>query len=60
MKLNKMILAAAAVVLPLSIGAGSALAYFTDNVSSVGGYAVEVGAPDTEITETFGDRKSVV
>ena len=30
MKLNKMILAAAAVVLPLSIGAGSALAYFTD------------------------------
>ena len=35
MKLNKMILAAAAVVLPLSIGAGSALAYFTDNVSSL-------------------------
>lgn len=52
MKLNRMILATAAIVLPLSVGVGSALAYFTDNASAVGGYAVEVG-PDTEMTETF-------
>lgn len=55
MKWNKTILAAAAVVLPLSVGIGSALSYFTDNVSSSGGYAVEVGEPQTEITETFGN-----
>lgn len=53
MKLNKMILATAAIVLPLSVGVGSALAYFTDSVSSAGGYVVEVG-PDTNMTETFG------
>lgn len=55
MKWNKTILAAAAVVLPLGVGIGSALSYFTDNVTSSGGYAVEVEEPQTEITETFGD-----
>ena len=53
MKLNRKILATAAIVLPLYVGAGSALAYFTDSVSSAGGYAVEVGAPNTDIEEGF-------
>lgn len=54
MKMSKKILAAAAIVLPLSIGAGSALAYFTANVEASGRALVEVG-PDTDITEEFGD-----
>lgn len=55
MRLDKKILATAAVVLPLSAGIGSALAYFTANTTAAGGYEVEVGAPSTDITETFGD-----
>lgn len=54
MKKSKMILAAAAVVLPLGIAGGSALAYFTANTTAAGGYAVEVGM-DTEIDEEFSD-----
>lgn len=50
MKINKKILAAAAIVLPLSVGAGSALAYFTANVEASGTALVAVG-PDTTITE---------
>lgn len=50
MKINKKILAAAAIVLPLSVGAGSALAYFTANVEASGTAMVAVG-PDTTITE---------
>lgn len=50
MKMNKKILAAAAIVLPLTIGSGSALAYFTANVTAAGGRAVEVGT-NTDITE---------
>lgn len=52
MKMNKKILAAAAIVLPLSIGAGSALAYFTANVEASGEALVAVGM-DTDIVETF-------
>lgn len=52
MKKSKMILAAAAVALPLSIAGGNALAYFTANTSATGGCAVEVGM-DTDIKETF-------
>lgn len=55
MRKSKKILAAAAIVLPLSIGMGSALAYFTANTEASGGYAVEVGNPKTEIDETFND-----
>lgn len=55
MKMNKTVLAAAAIVLPLSIGMGSALSYFTANDSAVGGYAIEVGTPDTEIEENFSN-----
>lgn len=55
MKLNKTILAAIAVVLPLSTGIGSALSYFTANAESQGRLGVEVGPPQTEIRETFGD-----
>lgn len=51
MKMGKKILAAAAIALPLSIGAGSALAYFTANVTASGGAPVAVGT-DTEIHET--------
>lgn len=54
MKMNKKILAAAAIVLPLSIGAGNALAYFTANVEASGGAPVAVGT-DTNIVEEFGD-----
>lgn len=54
MKINKKILAAAAIVLPLSIGTGSALAYFTANVAAGGGAMVAVG-PDTEIDEPVSD-----
>lgn len=50
MKMSKKILAAAAVVLPLSIGAGSALAYFTANVEA-GGAAMAAIGMDTEIHE---------
>lgn len=61
MKINKTVLAAAAIVLPLSIGAGSALSYFTANDSAAGGYAVEVGIPETEIKESFsGWEKRIV
>lgn len=49
-----MILAAAAVVLPLGIAGGSALAYFTANTTAAGGYAVEVGM-DTDIDEEFSN-----
>ena len=52
MKKSKMILAAAAVALPLSIAGGNALAYFTANTSATGGCAVEVGM-DTDINEEF-------
>lgn len=55
MKWNKTILAAVAVILPLGMGIGNALSYFTDSVTSAGGYAVEVGEPQTDITETFGN-----
>ncbi len=55
MKMNKTVLAVAAVVLPLSVGAGSALAYFTANDSAAGGYAVEVGIPETDMKEEFVD-----
>lgn len=54
MKMSKKILAAAAIVLPLSIGAGSALAYFTANVEASGSASVEVGM-DTDIVETFDE-----
>lgn len=61
MKINKTVLAAAAIVLPLSIGAGSALSYFTANDSAAGGYAIEVGIPETEIKESFsGWEKRIV
>lgn len=50
MKMNKKILATAAIVLPLTIGTGSALAYFTANVTAGGGAMVAVGT-DTEIHE---------
>lgn len=53
MKINKTVLAAAAIVLPLSVGIGSALSYFTANDSAAGGYAIEVGPPETEIEENF-------
>lgn len=53
MKWNKTILTAAAAVLLLSAGAGSALSYFTANDGAVGGYEVEVGAPNTEMEEGF-------
>lgn len=55
MKFNKTILAAMAVVLPLSAGIGSAFSYFTANAGSQGRLEVEIGPPDTEITERFGD-----
>lgn len=55
MKMSKKILAAAAVVLPLSIGAGSALAYFTANVEA-GGAAMAAIGMDTEIHETVEGR----
>lgn len=54
MKKSKMILAAAAVVLPLSVAGGSALAYFTANTTASGGYPVWVGT-DTVIEEEFGN-----
>lgn len=60
MKWNKTILAAAAVVLPLSAGIGTALSYFTANDEAVGGYEVVVGAPDTEIEEGFYNWKKEV
>lgn len=60
MKWNKTILAAAAVVLPLSVGIGNAISYFTANDTAVGGYEVAVGAPDTEIEEGFYDWKKEV
>lgn len=61
MKMSKKVLAALAVVLPLSVGAGSALAYFTANTSATGGFTVEVGNPDTEITEDFSNwTKTIV
>lgn len=50
MKMNKKILATAALVLPLTIGTGSALAYFTANTVAAGGASVAVGT-DTEIIE---------
>lgn len=50
MKMSKKILAAAAIVLPLTIGTGSALAYFTANTVAAGGAPVAVGT-DTEIEE---------
>lgn len=50
MKMNKKILATAALVLPLTIGTGSALAYFTANTVAAGGAMVAVGT-DTEIIE---------
>lgn len=52
MKMNKKILAAMAIVLPLTIGTGSALAYFTANTSASAHYPVAVGT-DTEIDEEF-------
>lgn len=52
MKMSKKILAAAAIVLPLSIGTGSALAYFTANTIAEGGAMVAVGT-NTEIIEKF-------
>lgn len=55
MKMNKTVLAAAAIVLPLSIGAGSALSYFTANDSAVGGYAIEVGLPEGNIDEEYSN-----
>lgn len=60
MKLSKKILAAAAIVLPLSIGTGSALAYFTANDMSSGSCGVEVGNPQTEIDEKFGNWQKQV
>lgn len=54
MKMSKKILAAAAIVLPLSIGAGSALAYFTANVEASRTVPIKVGM-DTTITEDFRD-----
>lgn len=62
MKMNKTVLAAAAIVLPLSVGAGSALAYFTANDSAAGGYAVEVGIPETDMKEEFvaGEKRITI
>lgn len=60
MKMNKTVLAAAAIVLPLSVGFGSALSYFTANDSAVGGYEVQVGKPDTGITEVLGGGKKEI
>lgn len=54
MKWNRTILAAMALALPLSAGIGSAYSYFTANAGAQGRLAVEVGSPETEITETFG------
>lgn len=34
-------------------GAGGSLAYFTDQASAEGGWLLEAGEPDTEITERF-------
>lgn len=55
MKFNKTILAVMAVVLPLSAGIGNAFSYFTANAGSEGRLGVEIGTPQTEITETFGE-----
>lgn len=54
MKMNKKILATAAIVLPLSVGAGSALAYFTANVEASGGAMIEAGT-NTNLVEDFSD-----
>lgn len=50
MKFNKTILAAFAVVLPLSVSIGSALSYFTANVAAGGSVPVAI-VPDTDIGE---------
>lgn len=50
MKFNKTILAAFAVVLPLSAGIGSALSYFTANVAADGTVPVAI-VPNTDIGE---------
>lgn len=54
MKKKKIVTTALALLLPVCAGIGSAHAYFTDHVAAAGGgYAIEVGRPDTELEETF-------
>lgn len=59
MKFNKTILAAFAVVLPLSAGIGSALSYFTANVAADGTVPVAI-VTDTDINEKVVDMKKHV
>lgn len=52
MKCKDVLLAAAACMLILSVGAGSAWAYFTTYTEAQGGYAVQLGSQST-VTETL-------
>lgn len=60
MKFNKTILAAFAVVLPLSAGIGSALSYFTANVPAESGVVAVDVEPHTDINEEVTDMKKHV
>lgn len=52
MKCKDFLLAAAACMLILSVGAGSAWAYFTTYTEAQGGYAIQLGSQST-VTETL-------